>query len=191
MTGSTTTQRPAAADGRSPASFRPDIQGMRALAVGLVVLYHAGLPFLPGGYIGVDIFFVISGFLITNHLLTGLLRDGRIVRGVLRAADARRILPASFVVLVLTVVAALFWIAPLALDGVFKDAIATALYVPNMLFAVQGTNYLAESAPSLFQHYWSLGVEEQFYLVWPLFLFLVFLLARRSRRVLLSASSSS
>lgn len=166
--------------------FRPDIQGMRALAVGLVVLYHAGLPVLPGGFIGVDIFFVISGFLITNHLLTGLLRDGRIGFAQFYARRARRILPASFVVILLTIAASMLWVAPLQLDSVFKDAIATALYVPNMLFAAQGTNYLAESAPSLFQHYWSLGVEEQFYLVWPLFLFLVFTLARRSRRALLA-----
>lgn len=163
--------------------FRPDIQGLRAIAVLAVVLYHAGLPFLPGGYIGVDIFFVISGFLITSHLLGGLARDGRVKFASFYARRARRILPASFVVVILTVAAAVLWYPPLLMKEVWQGAIATALYVPNMLFAVNGTDYLAEATPSLFQHYWSLGVEEQFYLIWPLLLALGWRFVR-SRRAL-------
>ncbi|MDF2506431.1 MAG: acyltransferase [Microbacterium sp.] len=151
-------------------TFRGDIQGLRAIAVGAVVLYHAGVPFLPGGYVGVDIFFVISGFLITSHLLASLERHGRVPFASFYAKRVRRILPASFVVLLLSVAAALIWFPPLLMEEVWRGAVATALYVPNLLFALDGTNYLAESTPSLFQHYWSLGIEEQFYLVWPLLL---------------------
>jgi peptidoglycan/LPS O-acetylase OafA/YrhL len=161
--------------------FRGDIQGLRALAVGLVVLYHGGLPFLTGGYVGVDVFFVISGFLITTHLLQRLERTGRVGFADFYARRARRILPASLLVVVLSVAAALIWMPPLLMREVWFGAVATALYVPNILFGLQGTNYLAESTPSLFQHYWSLGIEEQFYLLWPLVLFLVvrFLPGRR------------
>lgn len=164
-------------------NFRADIQGLRAIAVLLVVLYHAGVKTISGGYIGVDVFFVISGFLITTHLLESLEKDGRIALGQFYARRARRILPAAFTVLVLTVVAAVVWMPPLQLGPVFKGAIATAMYVPNMLFAGQGTNYLAETAPSVFQHYWSLGIEEQFYLVWPLALMLVFRALKSERSV--------
>jgi peptidoglycan/LPS O-acetylase OafA/YrhL len=147
--------------------FRNDVQGLRAIAVLAVVLYHASVPFVPGGYVGVDIFFVISGFLITSHLLASAEREDGIKFSDFYARRARRILPASFVVLLLSVLAALVWLPPLQLHHAMQDAIATALYVPNYLFAAQGTNYLSEYTPSLFQHYWSLGVEEQFYLIWP------------------------
>jgi peptidoglycan/LPS O-acetylase OafA/YrhL len=162
--------------------FRTDIQGLRAIAVGLVVLYHAGLPGLGGGYIGVDVFFVISGFLITNHLLADLFRSGKIGFASFYAKRARRILPASLLVVVLTASASLLWIAPLQLKAVIQDAAATALYVPNMLFAVQNTDYLSDQTPSLFQHYWSLGVEEQFYIVWPALIGAGFVMVRRSER---------
>ncbi|MGC0368422.1 acyltransferase family protein [Microbacterium sp. SLBN-111] len=134
------------------------------------MLYHAGVPFLPGGYVGVDIFFVISGFLITSHLLGGLARTGRVPFASFYAKRARRILPASLLVVVLSVLAALIWFPPLLMEEVWRGAVATALYVPNLLFAANGTNYLAETTPSVFQHYWSLGIEEQFYLIWPLLL---------------------
>ncbi|MGN6326968.1 acyltransferase family protein [Pseudolysinimonas sp.] len=165
--------------------FRPDIQGLRAIAVAAVVLNHAGIPFVSGGYVGVDVFFVVSGFLISTHLLTGLERDGRIRFASFYARRARRILPAALVVLALSIVGAMIWVPPLLRPQVLKDAIATALYVPNYAFAAQGTDYLAQSStPSLFQHYWSLGIEEQFYLVWPALLALVWLAGRRSRRAL-------
>lgn len=164
--------------------FRSDIQGLRAIAVLLVVVYHSGVEALSGGYIGVDVFFVISGFLITTHLLESLQRHGTVHFGSFYARRARRILPAAFTVLVLTVIAAVIWMPPLQLREVFRGATATALYVPNMLFGVQGTNYLAESAPSVFQHYWSLGIEEQFYIVWPAILLIGYRLFKRSERAL-------
>ncbi|WP_028278582.1 acyltransferase family protein [Arthrobacter sp. H5] len=162
------------------AEFRPDIQGLRALAVLAVVLYHAGVSLLPGGYAGVDVFFVISGFLITTHLLKMLREKGTINFAQFYARRIRRILPASFVVLILTAVASLLFLPRVDTPGALEDATATALYVPNLLFASQGTDYLAETSPSPFQHYWSLGIEEQFYLLWPLVLFGAFLLVRRS-----------
>ncbi|TCL84412.1 MULTISPECIES: acyltransferase family protein [unclassified Rathayibacter] len=159
-------------------SFRRDIHGLRAVAVGLVVLYHAGVPFLGGGYVGVDIFFVISGFLITSHLLTQLERNGRLDLASFYARRVRRILPVAFFVLVFAVIGSLVFLPPLRVWDAMRDAAASALYVPNVLFAYVGTDYLAETAPSPFQHFWSLGVEEQFYLFWPLVLWLVYRLTR-------------
>ena len=175
---------PATAQVRAPRVLREDIQGLRGLAVGLVVLYHAKLPFVSGGYAGVDVFFVISGFLITQHLAESLERTGRIGFGSFYARRARRLLPAAVVVILLTVLAALLWLPPLQLRAVFVEAGASLLYVPNVLLAANGTSYLAETTPSMFQQYWSLGVEEQFYLVWPAFLLLVWRFTR-SRRTLL------
>lgn len=150
--------------------FRTDIQGMRALAVGLVVLYHAGVSALSGGYVGVDVFFVISGFLITSHLLSQLQANGKVRLRDFYARRVRRILPASLATLVLTAVATLLFVPPLLWPGMMRDVAATALYIPNVWFAYQGTDYLAETSPSVVQQYWSLGVEEQFYVVWPLLL---------------------
>lgn len=164
--------------------FRLDVQGLRAVAVGAVVLYHAGVPWLPGGYVGVDVFFVISGFLITGHLLRSLERDGRVGFADFYARRARRILPASFAVLLATLAVAALTLGPVRVREAAVDAVATATYVPNLLFAYRGTQYLNETdPPSLFQHYWSLGVEEQFYLLWPLLL-VGFFAVRRSHRVL-------
>ncbi|GAB3555413.1 acyltransferase family protein [Arthrobacter tumbae] len=164
---------------RGAPSFRPDIQGLRAVAVLAVVLYHAGVSVLPGGYAGVDVFFVISGFLITSHLVAMLRTDGTVHFAQFYSRRIRRILPAALTVLILTAVASLLFVPRVDIPGALHDAAATALYVPNLLFAVQGTDYLAETSPSPFQHYWSLGIEEQFYLLWPLVLLGAFLLARR------------
>lgn len=136
-----------------------------------MLVHHAGVPFFPGGYVGVDVFFVISGFLITKHLLEDLDRHGRIDFVAFYARRARRLLPAALAVIVLTIAAAVIWVPPLLLrKSFFVDAVATTWYVPNFLFARRGTDYLAEPTPSLFQQYWSLGVEEQFYLLWPVVL---------------------
>lgn len=132
-----------------------------------------------------DVFFVVSGFLITSHLLSALARDGRIRFAEFYARRARRILPASLVVLVASMVAAVVWAPPLLVAEVGRCAVATALYIPNYFFALKGTNYLSETTPSLFQHYWSLGIEEQFYIFWPAVLALGWALAK-SRRVFLA-----
>jgi peptidoglycan/LPS O-acetylase OafA/YrhL len=161
--------------------FRSDIQGLRAVAVVLVLLDHARAPFTPGGFIGVDIFFVISGFLISGHLVDSLQRTGRITFLRFYAARARRILPAAIVTVLATAAASFFVLSPLRVTEILHDGIASALYVPNLLFAVRQTDYLAGTAPSPFQHFWSLGVEEQFYIVWPVLLLLAFVLGRGSR----------
>ncbi|WP_052506469.1 acyltransferase family protein [Mycolicibacterium llatzerense] len=163
---------------------RLDIQGMRAIAVALVVLFHAEIPGFGGGYVGVDVFFVISGFLISTHLFSELRDRGRIAYGAFYARRVRRLLPAALTVIVATVAAAACWVSPLQFGYVVKDAIAATFYVPNVVFAYRATDYLADKTPSLFMHYWSLGVEEQFYLLWPVLLVGLFgLFKLRSRRV--------
>lgn len=154
-----------------PKGFRADIQGLRAIAVGGVVLDHLNLiPHLGGGYAGVDVFFVISSYLITDHLVRGLEANGHIRFGEFYARRARRILPTALVVVLLTLIASMFLLPVTLRTTSLRDAIATALYVPNYLFAYRVTDYFTNPTPSLYLHYWSLGVEEQFYLVWPLIL---------------------
>jgi peptidoglycan/LPS O-acetylase OafA/YrhL len=154
--------------------FRPDLEGLRAVAVVLVVLYHASVPGFSGGYVGVDVFFVLSGFLITGLLLREARRSGTISLPNFYARRARRLLPASALVLVITLVASVVMMPPLRVPDVSGDAAAAALYVSNIRFALQATDYLqAEAAPSPLLHFWSLGVEEQFYIFWPAIVLLV------------------
>ncbi|MDT0276832.1 acyltransferase family protein [Blastococcus goldschmidtiae] len=162
--------------------FRPDIQGLRAVAVGLVVADHV-LGWPAGGFIGVDVFFVISGFLITSLLVRERSRTGRISFRAFYARRARRLLPAALLTLAATTAAAWF----LFLSGRFQetvhDVVWAALFSANIKFARDGTDYFeAASAPSLVQHFWSLAVEEQFYLVWPALILLAFAAATVGRR---------
>ena len=153
---------------REGAGFRPDLEGLRAVAVMLVLLYHAGVPGVAGGYVGVDVFFVLSGFLITGLLIRELGSTGRISFRKFYARRARRLLPASALVLLVTAVASAIIMPPLRMPDIAGDIAAAAAYVSNMRFAVQATDYLASDlAPSPVLHFWSLGVEEQFYLFWP------------------------
>jgi len=148
--------------------FRPDIEGLRAVAVIAVVLYHAGIPGFGGGFIGVDVFFVISGFLITGLLWREVATTNTVALGRFYGARARRLLPAAATVGIATALVVAVVLPPLQARSVFVDGIACALYAGNYRFALHGTDYLASDLPpSPFQHYWSLGVEEQFYLVWP------------------------
>ncbi len=162
----------------SPA-LRLDIQGLRAVAVSLVVLGHAGVRGFAGGYVGVDVFFVISGFLITSLLLRELsTTDGMSIRRFY-ARRALRLLPASTLVIVTTLVASWVFLSKVRFEEYAGDALSSALYAVNFRLAAGGTDYLAEgSPPSPFQHFWSLAVEEQFYLLWPLLLLLSWRLVR-------------
>src|ERR671930_2117758 len=162
--------------------FRADIEGLRGIAILAVVLYHAGSGGVEGGYVGVDVFYVVSGFLITGLLWDELRRAGRLSLVSFYARRVRRLLPAAVLVLVVTVIASSWWLSPLQARAVAKDAIAAALYLANYRFAALRTDYLADASPSPLQHYWSLGVEEQFYLFWPLLVLGVFVVGRRSRR---------
>ncbi len=148
--------------------FRPDVEGLRAVAVACVLLYHAGMPFAGGGYVGVDVFFVISGFLITGLLLRELERDGRISLTRFYSRRAKRLLPLTVVVLAFVV--ALSWLLfdPIRMDETSFGIVAAGLYVMNWLLAVRAADYFAaglEASPV--QHFWTLAVEEQFYLLWP------------------------
>lgn len=172
-------------DGEARSGMRLDVQGLRAIAVAAVLLAHGGIPGASGGFAGVDVFFVISGFLITGQLLRERERSGRIRFAAFFARRARRLLPAAFVVLAATALAAIAFLAPLRGREVLGDAIAAALYVPNIRFAIAQTDYLAGTDPSPFQHFWSLGVEEQFYLAWPLLIAVVFALGARRRTLAL------
>jgi peptidoglycan/LPS O-acetylase OafA/YrhL len=168
---------------------RPEIQALRAFAVLAVVLYHLWPVVLTGGFVGVDVFFVISGFLITGHLLREVDRTGRIRLGQFWARRARRLLPAALLVLLVTGIAVIVWVPRIFWLQFFREAIASALYVENWALAADSVNYLAESnAPSAVQHYWSLSVEEQFYVLWPLLILLALAIAAglrilRKRRV--------
>ncbi|WP_177319700.1 acyltransferase family protein [Actinoplanes philippinensis] len=155
---------------------------MRAIAVTLVVLSHAGISSLEGGYVGVDVFFVISGFLITTLLLKELGRTGRVSLATFYARRATRLLPASTVVLLVTVGAAWLWLPATRFKSISLDAIYATFYGINWRLANEGVQYMNASAePSPLQHFWSLAVEEQFYLVWPLLL-LIFALVWGKRR---------
>ena len=165
---------------RPTRAFRPEIQALRALAVALVVLYHFWPGRLPGGYVGVDVFFVISGFLITGHLLREAESTGRIRLARFWARRARRLLPAAYVVLGATLVATVL-VAPQSLwQQWFRETLGAGLYVENWVLARDSVDYLAaEGDPSPVQHFWSLSTEEQFYLVWPLLVVLGAVVAAR------------
>lgn len=172
----------------SAGGFRKDIQGLRAVAVSLVVIFHVWPHSLTGGFAGVDVFFVISGYLITAHLLAKPPRTGRDL-GQFWARRIRRLLPAALTVLGVTAVASRVLAPSTQWAGTAKEIIASALYVQNWRLAGSSVDYLAEdNAPSPVQHYWSLSVEEQFYLVWPLLMFAAFFVARRYHRDAMSTA---
>lgn len=160
--------------------FRTDIQALRALAIGLVVLNHLWPVRLSGGYVGVDVFFVISGFLITSHLLGELSRTGRVRLGAFYARRVRRLLPAAFLVLAASIVLLVAFVPYPRWERNAWEIAASAGYAENWLLAAMSVNYSAlNDAASLAQHYWSLSVEEQFYILWPLLLLAAVVLARR------------
>lgn len=162
--------------------FRPDIDGLRALAILVVVAFHAELPGFTGGFVGVDVFFVISGYLISRNLLQESEHEGRVALGRFWARRIRRLVPALGVMLVVTLLLAVPVLSSFDLRTAAGDARAAALYVSNFRFADQTSGYFAAGTErSVFLHTWSLGVEEQFYLAWPLVFAAVCTTSRRRR----------
>ena len=160
--------------------YRPHLDGLRAVAVYLVVLFHAGSGWFPGGYVGVDVFFVLSGFLVTQLLVRDIAHNNSIRFGRFYSRRFRRLLPAAFVALTVTALVYTAIASPaevLAAAGSFKAAF---LYSTNWYFIHQATGYFgADITTNPVLHFWSLAVEEQFYLLWPLALGGAFALTRR------------
>ena len=177
------------AQSRTGSGFRPEIEGLRGLAILLVVVCHAGIAGLDAGFIGVDVFFVLSGFLITGLLIDEHERTGRIELGGFYARRAKRILPAAAVVLVATLVGALAIFSPLDMARIAQDGLAAGLSVANMRLAVEATDYFAAADTSPMLHYWSLSVEEQFYLLWPALLVVAMRGARPRLAVVFAAGA--
>ncbi len=160
------------------------IQGLRALAALLVTLFHA--KWVNGGFIGVDIFYVISGFLITGLLLREIERTGTINFKEFYARRFKRLLPTSFFVLLVTAVASWLLIPDTMRSSLGRDIIAASLYVSNYLFAWWQADYQnLDATPSPVIHYWSLAVEEQFYLIWPLLILFFFIAATKFKKKIL------
>jgi peptidoglycan/LPS O-acetylase OafA/YrhL len=167
--------------------YQPALDGIRAFAVGAVLFYHSGQSWAVGGYLGVDTFFVLSGFLITTLLVTEWSRRGGIDLKGFWVRRAKRLLPALFLVMVGIVVYAGVFAGAGELDNIRKDSLATLGYGANWRFIFSGQSYFDQfSQPSPLRHMWSLAIEEQFYLVWPLIVYFV-LWWRRSLRALLVA----
>jgi peptidoglycan/LPS O-acetylase OafA/YrhL len=169
--------------------FRPEVEGLRALAVGAVIVFHARLFPLPGGFVGVDVFFVVSGFLITRLLLGELARSGRLSLAAFWARRARRLLAAATLAVVVTAFGTHVLLPPLTQRSVVTDVAAAATFSSNLVFADRLGSYfgaqLGLSTPSPLLHFWSLAVEEQFYLCWPLLLVALTRRPRQYRRLLL------
>jgi peptidoglycan/LPS O-acetylase OafA/YrhL len=159
---------------------RQEVQALRALAVALVVVYHVWPARLPGGFVGVDVFFVISGFLITSHLLREVARTGTVNVTRFWARRVRRLLPAAFVVLAACFVLVVLCVPKAEWPRSFVEIAASGLYVENWVLAANSVDYLAvANQATLAQHFWSLSVEEQFYIVWPWLIVATLAVARR------------
>ena len=170
----------------SAAEFRPDIEGLRGIAILLVLLFHAGLPWTPGGFVGVDVFFVISGFLITGKLWRESQQPGGLNITRFYAWRIRRLLPAALVAVALISLVGLLLAAPLDRSELAADGAASALSLANMRFIGSVDYFAATTSPSPFLHFWSLSVEEQFYLVWPALIVLLTWRGGSSRRLIVA-----
>lgn len=156
-----------------PSGYRPHLDGLRAVAVVAVILFHLGYVWMPGGFIGVDVFFVLSGYLITGLLVDDAQRHGHVRLRRFYERRMRRLLPASATVLIVVIVAGRLLLDPVQQASLSWDALFASLYSANWRFGLSSGDYFqAGDVPSALVHYWSLGIEEQFYLLWPTLLVL-------------------
>ncbi|MGD7790123.1 acyltransferase family protein [Propionibacteriaceae bacterium Y1700] len=160
--------------------FLPEVQALRTLAVGLVVIYHLQPSVLPGGFIGVDVFFVLSGYLITGNMLRESERTGHLSLLRFWGARMRRILPAALATILAAALGSLVFMPSSAWRDISEQSLASAFYVQNWKLAADSVDYLAaENAATPLQHFWSLSVEEQFYVFWPLLVILAIAISAR------------
>ena len=158
---------------------------MRAVAVLLVVAFHSGIKLFPGGFIGVDVFFILSGYLITGLMLDEIGKTGTLSIRAFYARRIRRLLPAACFILIAVLVAAALWLSPMESAEVSRTARAAATYTTNFWFLKSAQDYFrADVASNPLLHMWSLAVEEQFYLVWPVLMLLAYRLRRNTRHAL-------
>jgi len=173
---------PAATQAGQPLTFRRDLQGLRAIAILLVVLGHAGLSTVQGGFVGVDVFFVLSGYLITGLLLRELEKNGRIAFMRFYARRLKRLLPALITMLIVSSGAAVWLLSGVEARAQLSSSPFAAIWTSNLYFAFTTVDYFDElTSRDLFLHTWSLGVEEQFYLIWPVLLLMLFWVGRLQR----------
>jgi peptidoglycan/LPS O-acetylase OafA/YrhL len=178
---------------RGPAPLRPEIQALRAIAVTTVVVFHLWPLRLTGGYVGVDVFFAISGYLITGHILKEMSHERGFSLPSFWARRIRRLLPAATLVLIVTLIATVIFTQAPVWAALSPQVIASAGGFENWLLAINAVDYFgANNAPTAVQHYWSLSAEEQFYVVWAIALFAIAALTRKSsapirRRVVIVA----
>ena len=166
--------------------YRVDLEGLRGVAVLLVVFFHAHFAIIKGGFAGVDIFYVLSGFFITGLLIREREEQKRISLATFYARRIRRLMPAGLLVLIATLVASIIILPKILIPGVAIDTAAAALFVANINFARHATDYFqTTTTPSPILHYWSLSVEEQFYMIWPALIILTAKFGRALRRNLL------
>lgn len=177
----TEVRHPAAIRAAGPSlPFRPDIEGLRGVAVAAVVLCSAGVPGVGGGYVGVDVFLVISGFLITSLMMREVATSGDLALLRFYGRRARRLLPAASVVLVTVILAGYHWLGTGRGDEIASDGRWAALFASDFNLAAQGVDYLrAQAAPSPLQHFWSLAIAVQFSVLWPALLALLIWLGLR------------
>ncbi|ALO35970.1 hypothetical protein CMT41_15490 [Colwellia sp. MT41] len=170
-----------ASNKKNKLDFRPDLQGLRAISIALVVLGHAGFSFMPGGFVGVDVFFVLSGFLITSLLVKEINSTGSIDFMRFYARRFKRLLPALAVMLVGSFAVGLSVLSVWEVKSQLASSSYAALWLSNIYFAFSQVDYFNELAKhDLFIHTWTLGVEEQFYFLWPLLLLIIFKFSQKN-----------
>mgnify|MGYP001211658803 CR=1 FL=1 len=169
-----------------PTGFRRDIEGLRAIAVLAVLLYHANLGPTSGGFLGVDVFFVVSGYLITSLLMKDLLLRGGRALPRFWGRRARRLLPASLLVVIVTLIAGRFMLDPLSQADLADDALWGSGFLINIKFAMGDGYVVSQSMPTPLLHFWSLAVEEQFYMVWPVLIYALTRVRWHTRRFALA-----